>query len=67
MIIALDNKTHPEVELLLLDLEYNPVTFKNIDGACTAPLLKYETDLPTVEDYKASIEAVLGETEKLEV
>jgi len=63
MIITLDNKTHPEVELLMIDLEHKSVTFRNCDGVCTAPLMEYEADLPTVEDYTASIEAVLGEAE----
>jgi len=64
MIIELTNKTHPEVELLMIDLEHKSVTFRNRDGVCSAPLLEYETDLPTVGDYKASIEAVLGEIER---
>ncbi len=61
MIIALDNKTHPEVEVLMLDLEHKSVTFRNRDGVCSAPLLEYKTELPAVEDCKTSIEAVLGE------
>ena len=45
----------------MIDLEHKSVTFRNCDGVCAVPLLEYETDLPTLEDYKASIEVVLGE------
>jgi len=65
MIIALDNKIHPEVELLTIDLEHKSVTFRNRDGICASPLVEFETDLPTVEDCKAAIEAVLGELEEV--
>uniref|UniRef100_A0A6M3L2X2 Uncharacterized protein n=1 Tax=viral metagenome TaxID=1070528 RepID=A0A6M3L2X2_9ZZZZ len=61
MIITLDNLTHPEVEILTIDLEHKSVTFRNRDGVCSAPMLEYKTDIPIKEDLKVSIEAVLFE------
>lgn len=62
MIIKLDNETRPEVTLLMIDFEHSSVTFRDpIDGIGTAPLQEYKTELPTVEDLKVSIEAVLDE------
>jgi len=49
------------VELLLYDFKQNSITFKNRDGVGTTFMLEFKTDLPMVEDYKLTIEAVLGE------
>lgn len=64
MILALTNETHPEAEILLIDIEHKAVTFRNIDGVCGAPLVATKGDVPTALELQASIEAVLGEEEK---
>lgn len=63
MILALENKTHPEVEILSIDIEHGSVTFRNSDGVCSAPLGEYKGDLPTADELAAAVSGVLGEAE----
>lgn len=63
MKITLNNKTHPEVEVLQINITNKTVDFKNRDGICNAPFIS-ATDIPTEAELKTGIEAVLGETEE---
>lgn len=60
MKIVLDNKTHPEVEILQINIVNKTVDFRDIDGICNAPFVSVD-DIPTEAELKAGIEAVLGE------
>ena len=61
MIIELNNTTHPEVTLLAIDIARSTITFQNMDGVCSCPLIG---EWNSTEDIKASIEAILGESEQ---
>lgn len=61
MIIKLDNKTRPEVEILTINIANKTVDFKDIDGVCNCPYVS-EGDMPTEAELQKAIEAVLGET-----
>jgi hypothetical protein len=63
MKIILDNLTHPEVEILVINISNKTVDFKDvIDGICNAPYLT-EGDIPTAVELTTAISAVLGESE----
>lgn len=65
--LALNNKTHKEVEIKRIDFEKYLVIFKNIDGFCMAPLKAYKGKIPTENEIQLSVEDVLGELkEKLD-
>lgn len=59
MKILLDNQTHPEVEILQINIANKTVDFKDIDGICNCPYVSVG-DIPTEAELKTAIEAVLG-------
>lgn len=60
MIIALDNKTRPDVEILAINIAGKSVDFKDIDGVCSCPY-EAKDDIPTTEELAAAVSKVLGE------
>ena len=60
MIITLDNKTRPDVEILNINIANKTVDFKDVDGVCNCPY-ESEGDIPTAEELSVAIGAVLGE------
>ena len=61
--IELDNKTHPEVVVLAINVNNNTVDFRYSDGIGNAPLLSAPGTLPTLLQIKLSIDRVLFEKE----
>ena len=61
MKIELNNVTHPEVDILAINLANKTVDFKDVDGVCNAPY-SAAGEIPTEIELKAGIEAVLGES-----
>jgi len=60
MKITLSNQTHPEVDVLQINITNKTVDFKDRDGICNAPFISV-ADIPTEAELKTAIEAVLGE------
>ena len=60
MKIELNNQTHPEVEILAINIAGKTVDFKNRDGVCSCPYVAVD-DIPTESELQMAIEAVLGE------
>lgn len=62
MNLVLNNETHPEVEVLQINIANNTVDFRDpLDGICNAPYTAVG-DIPTEDELTTAIEAVLGET-----
>lgn len=60
MKLTLENKTHPEVTVLNIDVEHGSVVFRNRDGVCSAPYTSVK-DIPTQEELITAISGVLKE------
>jgi hypothetical protein len=50
----------PDVEVLAINIANKTVDFKDIDGVCNCPYASKD-DIPTEEELKTAIEAVLGD------
>lgn len=61
MTLTLNNRTHPTVEVLQINIVNKTVDFRNRDGICNTPFISV-ADIPTEAELKIAIEAVLGET-----
>jgi len=63
MIIDLNSETHPQAEIVAINLIAKTVDFRWIgtsyNGVCNCPYVS-EGDIPTEAELKAAIEAVLG-------
>jgi hypothetical protein len=60
MIIAIDNKTRPEIEIMAINIANKTVDFKDIDGVCNCPYVS-DGDIPSEGELREAIQAVLGE------
>lgn len=59
MTITLNNETHPEVEILTINIAAQSVDFRDVDGVCNAPYTA-AGDIPTEAELTTAIEAVFS-------
>ena len=52
----------PDVEILSINIANGTVDFRDVDGVCNCPYTS-KGDIPTEEELKTAIEAVLGDME----